>query len=177
MQDISFFFSNRNLQIDYWNSESRYIAAGVLDLEEKLTLLGKCHIQPVETLEKLGAGRADLFVIACPLTDSQTFPTWLSNIEKKLFYAKKIKTPTLIFADFSFETLNKVFELTLTSNWYCDLVNPKHIESLPIRIANLIRIHDHLKELEVYEKQISKLEADVSNMEKRLLTSPNSKKG
>ncbi len=168
MQKKPNFFLDRKLTIDYWHSEPRLVSSAVLDLENKLSFLGSCQIRPVETIEALGLYGADLFVLTCPVVLEDQFTSWFRGIEKRLLTGEKIKIPTLIFSDVPFQHLLQIFEGTILSNWYCDIVHSQHTESLPMRVANLIRIHDHLKEMEVYEKQIGKLELGLKEMQNKL---------
>ena len=56
----------------------------------------------------------------------------------------------------------------IDENWYFDVIDPDHLDSLPMRVANLLRIHDHLHELSRYEKSLADLQADVRQMQQKL---------
>jgi hypothetical protein len=62
----------------------------------------------------------------------------------------------------------EVLEQTLNSNWYFDLLHPDHLSSLPVRVANLLRMHDHLHELLRYEKELKRMQADIGRIEAEL---------
>ena len=56
----------------------------------------------------------------------------------------------------------------IQSNWYYDFINPSHLGSLSIRIANLIKIHDHLHELSRYEKELTSLQKQTDQLQQVL---------
>ena len=49
-------------------------------------------------------------------------------------------------------------------NWYFDILSMEHIDSMPIRVANLLRIHDHLHELERYQNTLATLNHRVDQL-------------
>ena len=54
-------------------------------------------------------------------------------------------------------------------NWYFDIVASDQLDSLPIRVANLLRIHDHLHELHRYSAALSSLTAQTEALKQELL--------
>ena len=56
------------------------------------------------------------------------------------------------------------------SNWYFDIIHPDHLTSLPVRIANLLRIHDHLAELHRYEAELGRMQQNIRMIEAELKT-------
>ena len=55
------------------------------------------------------------------------------------------------------------------SNWYYDILSPDENHSIPTRAANLIRIHDHLKELYKYDTMLHDLKNQVEKLEAEIL--------
>jgi hypothetical protein len=93
--------------------------------------------------------------------DEEQMITWVKGIPKRLT-SSSINIPWLIICENSEVIQKEMLRYALAENWYFDLVLPDHLDSLLTRIANLIRISDHISELKRYESETKLLEEKVS---------------
>jgi hypothetical protein len=161
-------FPNRTLRLSYWNIEKRVVDSERLSLETHLRQLGEVKITPVDGLDAPGAMPCDLLIVAAQILASQDFPTWLTGLSQRIQRQGHIWTPALILADIPFAVLRGILPVAVRDNWYFDILAPQHIESLPIRVANLLRIHDHLHELRRYGDVVDDLGKRASALEAEL---------
>jgi hypothetical protein len=93
--------------------------------------------------------------------DEEQMITWVKGIPKRLS-STSINIPWLIICENSEGIQREMLRYALAENWYFDLVLPDHLDSLMTRIANLIRISDHISELRRYETETKLLEEKVA---------------
>jgi hypothetical protein len=79
-----------------------------------------------------------------------------------------IWSPALIMCDVSYTKIGQLIDWAVKINWYFDIVSRDHITSLPIRIINLLRIHDHLHELQRYDSELTTLQGRIDEIEQKL---------
>jgi len=158
-------FSRRPLRVRYWNAEARVVDAERLTLESHLRRLGDVTVTSATTLEDAYSATPDLIIVAAPRMDETAFPTWLAGIRKRMQALHGIWTPVVVLADVGFEVLADQILVASADNWYVDVVSPAHVSSLPIRIANLLRIHDHLHEMHRYATAVSEVSGKVQTLE------------
>jgi hypothetical protein len=71
----------------------------------------------------------------------------------------------LIVAELPVNEARLLMEHAIKSNWYFDVVRPEHLDSLPVRVANLLRIHDHFHELRRNSETLDRLQDRVNMLE------------
>ncbi len=157
----------RHLRVNYWNSEPRLIAPSKARLEQLLKQLGTVELREVKSLTD-DSQPADLLVIPADHIPDDKFIDWLKGLRQRIRQQGQIWTPALITADISFGDLNDLIDDAVKANWYFDVIHRDHMESLPIRVANLLRIHDHLHELKRYRQELDKLDLKVADLEAQL---------
>jgi len=162
-------FAKKHLRICYWNAEPRFVFPGKMALEKKLGLLGDVTFVELQSLDDKNFHPCDLLIIAGGNLDDEAFTKWITAVRKRVKQQGKIWTPALILASISFSTLDENLVEAVKSNWYFDVLNADHLESLPIRVANLLRIHDHLHELRRYDEQLEVLNEQVEELQRQLL--------
>lgn len=172
----------RTINIHYVQHDPRFVSSDLMMLERNLASLPDCKISQQNTLgggsrsdEVIGSQETcDLYILAAHNLDSKEFKQWMSGVITRFSTTHTIWTPALILARVSFADLNAMLNDAVASNWYFDVVNPDHAESLPIRVANLVRMHDHLKELYRYEEAVNELVDRTEKLERALqkLSSP-----
>lgn len=108
----------------------------------------------------------DLLVLIGHQTPEEHLLTWVKNLAVRL--ADHIWVPTLIIGDLQARATGQLVEFAIESNWYFDVLDRHHLSSLAIRMANLIRIHDHLQELHRYASQLEQLERKTQAQQQRV---------
>ncbi len=161
-------FANRSLRVCYWNAEAKIVDAEKADLEKHLKRLGDVKIDVVKALEAPEASLADLLIVSAQKLSGKDFPAWLQGFRKRIQAKGAIWTPALILADVSFDVLSEILVEVTADNWYFDVVAPQHLASLPIRVANLLRIHDHLHELKRYSAALDDINVKVKMLESQM---------
>jgi hypothetical protein len=106
-------------------------------------------------------------MIAHHLNDSE-MSTWVKGLAQRMDKNNNINVPALIIGDSVDQAANDLMSFAVSQNWYFDLIDIEHIDSISIRAANLLRIHDHIHELGRYESTIQTLEKQVKELEKKV---------
>lgn len=158
-------FAKRHLRICYWDAENQLYGAHKAALESKLSLMGDTKFVGLKSLDDASFDPCDLLIIAADKIPEDAFPKWIEQLHKRVKANYQIWTPALILADLSFATLDAILTSAVKSNWYFDIISINHLDSLPIRVANLLRIHDHLHELRRYHQELDRLSERVVKME------------
>jgi len=161
-------FNRRPIRVRYWNAEARVVDAERLSLESHLRRLGDVSVDAATTLEEAYGATPDLIIIAAPRMAEADFPVWLAGTRKRMQAQNGIWTPVVVLADVGFDVLADQLLAAAADNWYVDVVSPTHVSSLPIRIANLLRIHDHLHELYRYATAVNDVGLKVQRLEAEL---------
>lgn len=164
-------FANRRLHVCYWDSESRFSSAEKMQLEQGLRRLADLDFAEIKTLNDPKFSKADLLIIAAQHVQDEQFSKWLEKLVQNMHHPSSIWVPALIVSPIGFDEASDALRKYLHKNWYFDTVRPDHFDSIPIRIANLVRIHDHLKELRRYDEQLKNLAMQMDQLEQRLKTS------
>ncbi len=157
--------NKRNIRICYWDSEKRYFGAHKAAFENQMQILGEIQTVKISSLEDPKFFPCDLLVVSAEHVPEDEFLKWLTGIETRIMSQDKIWTPALILADIEFSTLHQLLPFASKSNWYFDIVHPQHLLSMPIRIANLLRIHDHLHELKRYDDKLNAMQNKIVEIE------------
>lgn len=158
---------NTKRRICYINTDSRTLETSVSFLEKRLFLISNVDISQHSSLEiAKSKGAWDLFIINASNLEEDHFIQWFSKLGQKLLNPLGIPSPCMLISPLSFNHLESMWEKAYKQNWYFDILHPEHMESLPIRIANLLRIQDHLHELQRYEKELTALHERITKIEK-----------
>jgi len=161
-------FEEKSFRVCYWDAESRYLASDKILFEKKLEILGDVELVPLKSLDDKAFHPCQLLIIAADSVAEEDFQVWLKSLEKKIAQQGKVWTPTLILSTLSFETLDALLTQAVKSNWYFDILSRDHLDSLPIRVANLLRISDHLLELWRYNDTVSALSKKTAELENKI---------
>ena len=158
------------------SSSSRIVKTGVLDLEPKfysnskatalalLRALTPLKVTLYKALKELPRD-LDILIIQAEHLSSEDVLSCSDRIRRHLKDNGLQNLPFLLIASPDLDVSQDFLRLSLKENWYSDLIDPHHIESLPPRLANLIRIHDHLRELARYDQVVRDLEERISKLE------------
>ncbi len=158
----------RQLRVAYWDHAPRQVNFIKGQLERHLRDLTEISLFDVQGYEQAVQERADLVVVAADHLDAEIFATWFPNLQGKIAKTQGIWVPALILTKLDFAAVHEQFAVAYRDNWYCDLIHPDHLSSLPIRVANLIKMHDHLREMERYQSALSSLEQRVDKLNAEL---------
>jgi hypothetical protein len=119
-------------------------------------------------LEELTKEPRDLVIVAAQRVGAAEFPVWFDGLRKRVMAQGGIWIPALVLADVPFKVLTEILPAAVADNWYFDILVPAHIASLPIRVANLLRIHDHLHELKRYSAALEDITTKVTMLESQM---------
>lgn len=156
-------------RICYVNPDSRTMETSVSFFEKRLSMISNLDLAHFTSLETAQAsGPCDLLILNANNLDEQAFLQWFPKIVAKLSKKEGIPSPCIFFSQLEFNALESIWETAYKHNWYFDIVQPQHMESLPIRVANLLRIHDHIHEIRRYEEELNALKGRMSSLEKKL---------
>jgi len=160
--------SNKKIRVCFWDAEKRSLSAQKLSLEDKLRFLGDIEFYELSSLEDEKLSPCELLIVSAQHLSDDQFKPWVDALRRKIKQQGKIQIPALIFAHLEFHTLNQLLVSAAKSNWYFDILDPQHLSSLPIRVANLLRIHDHLHELKRYDEELTKLGGEIATLKTKL---------
>ena len=153
-------FKNRSLDVSYWDIDRRSVDSAKSRLEAGLRMVADYEITEITDLKSLSP-QADLLVISATLLPQEGLIAWFRKLIVEMQSTEKVWVPAVILCQLTEEDLLEVMHDAIQSNWYVDLLDPSHLSSLPIRVASLIRIHDHLKELLRYDDKLADLQAQI----------------
>jgi hypothetical protein len=163
-------FHQRALRICFLDLNSKVIDQKKMLLEERLKFLGSITAQSVRAVDDPKLKPCDLLVIDATYVPDEEFENWISGLGARMIKQGAVWIPALIVADAKFQTLKQVLLPVAKMNWYFDIIAMDHIDSLPIRVANLLRIHDHLHELDRYQKTLDDLSSQVDRLNAEVIS-------
>jgi hypothetical protein len=159
------------LRACYWNSEKKFFGINKALLEKQLKFVGRqVSLKELGSLEEMVSSPCDILIVASDHVPHDKFGGWLASIQSKILKNNGIWVPTIFVSSCGFENLLELLTSVYQSNFYFDVVASEHLDSLPIRVANLLRIHDHLHELQRYEQQYNSLQGAVKTLEDKIKT-------
>ena len=156
--------TEREINIGYYDTQKQYINSLKIHLQQALDQLWSCKIVPLDTIQE-ELKPFDLIVVVADHIPQEEFEQWLIRCEATFKTNNLVWTPALLIADLDQSHQISLMHKIISRNWYFDIVAPSHINSIIVRIANLIRIHDHLKELYNYETILHDLRSQVDTLE------------
>ena len=158
----------RTIQVAYWDGQKKYFTAAKGRLEGLLKGLGDVALTAITHLEQVEINKTDLVLTTADHVDEEDFIKWLDGLAKRFKKNHLIWVPAIILADLPQYLMEELLPKGVASNWYFDVVAPSSLDSLPLRMANMIRIHDHLKELNRYDRELQSLSTRLGEVEKKL---------
>lgn len=147
------------------NLDPKFLNFAKLKLELELKGIVDLDLVEVDGFEDPHFQPADVLVVEAQGILAQDFEAWLRSFETQTVKQAGIWVPALIVADLDSDRLRALMDQAVRSNWYFDVVDPAHLGSLPVRLANLLRIHDHLHELHRYSTTLDRLQDRVNMLE------------
>jgi hypothetical protein len=147
------------------NLDPKFVNLPKLKLEQELHAMVDIELVEVKGLDDPAFRPCDLLIVEAQGVSGGDFQAWLRSFQSRLVAQADIWVPSLIVADLPVQDARVLMEHAVKSNWYFDVVQPSHLESLPVRVANLLRIHDHLHELRRYSETLDRLQDRVNMLE------------
>ncbi len=160
--------SEKILTIAYWDLEKRLTSSQKINFENKVNLLGNTEFITFTKLEELSNTNVDLLIASADHVEDADLEGFIVSLSKRIERLGAIWVPALIFSEASYEVLHQFMKNIVQDNWYFDFIHPDHLDSLPIRAANLLKIHDHMRELKNYELKLADLESKVTTLEQKV---------
>lgn len=159
-------FPGRQFRICYVDSERRIVDMRKSALERALGRLGSIRLTEIKGVDDPAFFPCDLLIVAAEHVPDENFPDFVSGLSKRILAQQKIWCPAIIFSDVGFDVLRGIFVEIVRDNWYFDIVHSDQLSSLPVRVANLLRIHDHLHEMRRYQNDLDELHKKTETLEK-----------
>ena len=156
------------MRVCSWNASPGFLSVASAALDQQLRPLIQVEMVTLKALDEAQALPCDLLIISAEGIDDEQFPVWLKNISTRIPKAHTIPVPALIFATVSPVVQRELLRWAVVGNWYFDIVDPDHVTSLPVRVANFLRLHDHLHEIRRMSDVMRSLDAKVRDMEARV---------
>jgi hypothetical protein len=153
----------QTIRISVWNSVPAMVNSGVLQFENEINKLFKTKLTNVKNLEDSTLLPCDLLLCMAGFIEEEMFEVWIKGVEKRIPLQSAIKVPCIIMADLSASIQRELIQWGVSTNWYFDILSSEHITSLPVRVTNLLRFHDHLHE-------INRMQVTLNNLSNQVLT-------
>lgn len=166
-------FPDRRLRVCVWNPTPQMASASLGYVETELKRLGTVQLVHLKSLDDANAFPCDLLVATAVFIPDEDFSQWLKGVEVRLSRQGGILPPTVICAKVSEGVQRTLMRWAIECNWYFDLIDPDHMPSLPIRVANFLRLHDHLHEVKRMDRELQTVVSKVENLEKTLAANLN----
>lgn len=158
----------RTLRVKYFVADKRFVDAERMVLEKNLRRLTDVSLSELKSLDDPDFLPCDLLVVAAKNVAAVDFRKWLDGFRRKVRSEGNIWIPALILTQIEFEDLRDILLEAVNDNWYFDVMHAEHMSSLPIRVANLLKIHDHLHEMDRYGQALTDLGEKVAFLEAQL---------
>ncbi|MEY4631735.1 MAG: hypothetical protein RIQ81_1855 [Pseudomonadota bacterium] len=149
----------------FLNLDPKFVNLPKLKLEQALKAMVDIDLVEVSAMDDPKFLPCDLLILESQGVPEENFQQWLTGFQRRLVAQADIWIPAVIVADLPVARARSMMEDAVKSNWYFDVVTPAHIDSLPLRVANLLRIHDHLHELRRYSETLDRLQDRVNMLE------------
>ncbi len=147
------------------NLDPKFVNLPKLKLEIELKAMVDIELVEIKGLDDPTFLPCDLLIVEAQGVSIGDFQQWLKAFQARLVTQADIWVPSLIVAELPANEARLLMEHAVKSNWYFDVVHPEHLDSLPVRVANLLRIHDHLHELRRYSQTLDRLQDRVNMLE------------
>ena len=161
-------FQRRKLRICVFEADKILLTRNKVSFESLLRQFQSFEIVQLSSLESDNFHPCDLLIISAMHLAEEDFCRWIRNLHSTIESQGNVWTPAVIVAEVSFTTIRQLLDWATEINWYFDVILPDHLQSLAVRILNLLRIHDHLHELYRYETELNALQKRLDGLETRL---------
>ncbi|MFK7872252.1 MAG: hypothetical protein AB8C84_03640 [Oligoflexales bacterium] len=160
--------ASSRLRVGHLNLSPNSLNAQAVAIEQALSCLGEISLTELESFDDPKFYPLDLLIVKAEQIPHDELPRWLESFAERVRQQGKIWVPALVLSSCEFDVLQSFMPKARAMNWYFDIVSPQHLASIPIRVSNLLRMHDHLHELGRYEAQIQELQKQLQVVEEKL---------
>ncbi len=161
--------AQKKYKLGFQNLEEKVLNNYILKIEQQLKSFAPFFdIIPIRHLDDDKLLQCELLLIGSHALGAKEFSTWLTHFHSRMQSSKRIWIPTIIMGDYDEKILLEFLTEATQKNWYFDIIRNDELDSLPIRVTNLLRIHDHLKELWRYDEEIKRLQTAVETLNDKL---------
>jgi hypothetical protein len=163
-----YLFKNRRMRVCAWAATPGFASAASAAFDQQLRQFIQLDLVKVKSLDDPQILPADLLIISAEGIDDEVFPDWVKGISARIPKAHSIPVPTIIFGLVAATTQRELLRWAVDGNWYFDIVDPGQLSSLPVRVANFLRLHDHLHEVRRMTEASGLMAKKVQDMEQQL---------
>lgn len=163
-----YLFKNRRMRVCTWAATPGFVSSASAALSQQLSQFIQLELVKVRSLDDPQILPADLLIISAEGIDDEAFSTWVRGISARIPRAHAIPVPTIIFGVVLAPTQRELLRWAVDGNWYFDIVDPSQLSSLPVRVANFLRLHDHLHEVRRMTEASRLMAQKVHDMEQQL---------
>ena len=128
--------TGRKISCAYYDESAKTVTACSQLLKKHLRYLGELELKELSSIGQVTTPPFDLLVVDGRHVPEDHFFDWLKRLTKKMHSPNHIWTPGLVIANLSFKQASKLFDETVYSNWYFDIVR----ETLKITNLNTLEI-------------------------------------
>ena len=157
-----------HIRLGFWDVESKYFDYAKPLLTRALKRWTQLDIVTIKDLEEASSKSCDIVCISASHVPKNSLTKWLTSLAERFQSNQLIWVPALILSEHTFDTGAHLAEVSSEWNWYYDLLMPNHLDSIPVRVANLVKIHQHLRELRRYDKELKQLSSEVHRLNQEL---------
>lgn len=143
-----------------------------MSFDKSIKILPNTDYQKIRSIDDPLLSPCDLLVIYTFNLSSDLLMQYIEGFESRMICQNNIHIPALFVCPHGPDRVPTDFERLLRSNWYFDIIDTSQLSSLTWRIVNLLKIHDHLHELQRYETEMRNLQTRVSEIESEIQKLP-----
>ena len=153
-------------KVMYYNMDEKFLTPYISKVESLVSSIEQIQIEKTDTIR---GQKADLIIVSSPLGGEELIK-WIQRLIADYNQnGSSSLIPIIFVTDTEFSELEPmIWQCISQTNWYFDIVNRDNLEFLPMRIALLLKISDHIKEIEEYDRKITELSNKVSSLENSL---------
>ena len=153
-------------KVMYYNMDEKILTPYISKVESLVSSIEQIDLQKTDRIRDI---EADLIIVSSPL-GGEELVRWIQRlIDDKNQYKSLIWTPIIFVTDADLSQVESVMWKCISeTNWYFDIVNRDNLEFLSLRIAFLLKVSDHIRELKEYDKKILELSSRISSLEQSL---------
>jgi hypothetical protein len=161
-------FKDRRMRVCSWGATPGFASSASAAFDQQLRQFIQLELIKVKSLDDPSIVPADLLIISAEGIDDELFPDWIKGISPRIPRVHGIPVPSIIFSVVSASTQQKLLRWAVDGNWYFDIVETGHLSSLPVRVANFLRLHDHLHEVRRMAEVSGVMAEKVKDMEQQI---------
>jgi hypothetical protein len=161
---------SQQLKVAVWNAVPQMASAHTGLFLSELKKLYLVQSVDVKDLEDARIGECDLIVCQAYFIDEEHFFAWIQKIRERVPIVQGIRLAAMILCKISVTVQRDILGWAYGQNWYFDLIETDHLQSLPVRVANLLRFSAHLHEVQRMDRALQDVSLRLAQLESQLQT-------